>query len=158
MGADGFALRQVLGRFATGVTVVTGADEAKPLGLAVNSFTSISLDPPLVGFCVNRASSTWPRIRVSGSFCVNVLGAPQEALSRTFALAGHDRFAGVQWHPSPSGAPLLDGVIAWIDCAVFAEHPAGDHLIVIGQVRNLGVGDGDEPLVFYRGDYGRFTR
>ena len=128
----------------------------RPLGLSVNSFTSVSLEPPLVAFCVARGSKTWPLLRDSGTFCVNVLAEDQEALSRTFASPGHDRFLGVGWRPAPSGAPVLAGVLAWIDCTVEAEYEAGDHLIVVGRVGELDLVQEGRPLVFYRGGYGRF--
>ena len=156
---DEARFRQVLGHFATGVTVVTGSDEAgEPVGLSVNSFTSVSLDPPLIAFSVRRSSTTWPRIRATGRFTVNILGADQEAVCRRFAstTAGADRFDGVGWHPSPSGSPLLDGAIAWIDATVEQEHDAGDHVMVFGRVSALEVAKEGAPLVFYRGGYGRF--
>jgi 3-hydroxy-9,10-secoandrosta-1,3,5(10)-triene-9,17-dione monooxygenase reductase component len=128
----------------------------RPLGLAVNSFTSVSLRPPLVAFCVATSSATWPRLRAVGAFCVNILAEDQEALSRVFATHGLDRFEGVGWRPSPSGAPVLAGVLAWIDCTVDAEYEAGDHLIVVGRVRELDLAHEGRPLVFYRGGYGRF--
>lgn len=128
----------------------------RPVGLAVNSFTSVSLRPPLVAFCVSRASSTWPQLRTTGAFCVNVLAEDQEALSRTFATHGLDRFKGLGWRPAPSGAPVLAGILAWVDCAVDAEYEAGDHLIVLGRVLDLGLDHEGRPLVFYRGGYGRF--
>ena len=153
---DGARYRQVLGHFATGVTVVTTATDGVPAGLAVNSFTSVSMEPPLVAFCVARTSSTWPRIRTAGVFCVNILAEAQEDLCRVFATSSADKFRGVGWRPAESGAPELAGALAWIDCSVEAEHPAGDHLIVVGQVRELGVAHEGRPLVFYRGGYGRF--
>ncbi len=155
-GTDGARFRQVLGHFATGVTVVTAVDDTGPLGLAVNSFTSVSLDPPLVAICVNRASTTWPRIRATGRFTVNILSADQEGVSRRFASTGGNRFAGVGWQPSPAGAPVLDGALAWIDATVEAEHDGGDHLLVVGLVSALDVTREGAPLVFYRGGYGRF--
>jgi flavin reductase (DIM6/NTAB) family NADH-FMN oxidoreductase RutF len=164
---DEARFRQILGHFATGVTVVTGSDEAgDPVGLSVNSFTSVSLDPPLIAFSVGRSSTTWPRIRATGQFTVNILGADQEAVSRRFASTGtggtgaggadFDRFDGIGWHPSPAGSPLLEGAIAWVDATVDAEHDAGDHVMVIGRVTALDVGQEGAPLVFYRGGYGRF--
>ncbi len=148
--------RQVLGHFATGVTVVTTAADGEPAGLAVNSFTSVSLTPPLVAFCVAETSSTWPRIKAVGSFCVNILSEDQEDLCRVFATRGVDKFRGVGWRPAESGAPILMGALGWIDCSIHAEHSAGDHLIVVGRVRDLGVAREGGPLVFYRGGYGRF--
>jgi len=153
---DPARLRTVFGHFATGVTVVTGVDAAGPVGVAVNSFTSVSLDPPLVAFCVLTTSSTWPRIRTAGRFAVNILSSDQEAVSRRFASAVEDRFEGIGWHPSASGAPVLEGALAWIDAAVEAEHEAGDHVLVVGRVSGLDVVGEGAPLVFYRGGYGRF--
>jgi flavin reductase (DIM6/NTAB) family NADH-FMN oxidoreductase RutF len=139
------------------VTVVTClAGDDHPVGLAVNSFTSVSLEPALVAFCVANGSATWPRLRATGAFCVNILADDQEALSRAFATHGLDRFSGVGWRPAPSGAPVLAGVLAWVDCTIEAEYPAGDHLIVVGRVRELDLGREGRPLVFYRGGYGRF--
>ncbi len=155
-GIDAARFRQVLGHFATGVTVVTGTVDGHAVGLAVNSFTSVSLAPELVAFCVGVGSSTWPGLRTAGSFCVNVLAEDQEALSRAFAAHGPDRFQGVGWRPAPSGAPVLAGALAWVDCTVEAEHPAGDHLIVVGRVHALDVEHEGRPLIFYRGGYGRF--
>lgn len=153
---DGARFRQVLGHFPTGVTVVTGVAGGAPLGLAVNSFTSVSLEPALVAFCVARSSRTWPRLREAGTFCVNILTEHQEALSRAFAGRPPDRFLGVGWRPGRSGAPILADVLAWIECTVEAEHDAGDHIIVVGRVEDLDVGREGRPLVFYRGGYGRF--
>jgi 3-hydroxy-9,10-secoandrosta-1,3,5(10)-triene-9,17-dione monooxygenase reductase component len=138
------------------VTVVTGVAAGHAVGLAVNSFTSVSLEPALVAFCVATRSATWPRLRPAGAFCVNILAEDQEVLSRAFAAHGSDRFEGVGWRASPSGAPILAGVLAWLDCTVEAEHPAGDHLIVVGRVRELDLEHEGRPLVFYRGGYGRF--
>ena len=138
------------------MTVVTGTAGGQPVGLAVNSFPSVSLEPALVAFCVSKASRTWPQLRVTGGFCVNILSEDQEALSRAFAGRSPDRFQGFGWRPGPSGAPILAGGLAWIDCVVEAEHEAGDHLIVVGRVRELDVGHEGRPLVFYRGGYGRF--
>lgn len=138
------------------MTVVTGIAEGRPVGLAVNSFTSVSLDPPLVAFSVNVRSTSWPRLRGAGAFCINILAEDQEALSRVFAGHGADRFTGVGWRPAPSGAPVLSGILAWIDCTLEAEHAAGDHVIVVGRVADLELGQEGRPLVFYRGGYGRF--
>ncbi len=149
-------LRQVLGRFPTGVVVVTASDGAVPFGLSVNSFTSVSLDPPLIAFCADRRSGSWAAIRRSGAFCVNVLAEDQEAVSRAFATRGAEKFGGVGWSPAPSGSPLLDGVLAWIDCRIEAVHDGGDHEICVGRVDQLGVERDEGPLVFYRGGYGRF--
>ncbi len=148
--------RLVLGHFPTGVAVVTATAADGPVGLSVNSFTAVSLDPPLVSFCADRRSRSWAGIRAAGAFCVNVLGERQEALSRVFAARGVDKFDGVGWVPSPSGSPRLEGVVAWVDCTVDAIHEGGDHEIVVGRVHALDVEGQDGPLVFYRGGYGRF--
>ncbi|MFJ2771921.1 flavin reductase family protein [Streptomyces sp. NPDC087300] len=153
--------RRVLGNFATGVTVVTAPaaeGEPGPAGFACQSFSSLSLDPPLVSFMVARTSTTWPRIARAGVFCVNVLGADQGELCRGFAVSGADKFAGVAYDAAPvSGSPRLTGVPAWIDCTIQAVHTGGDHLIVVGRVDALGAEDDAEPLLFHRGRFGRFT-
>src|SRR5690606_33575379 len=107
--------------------------------------------------CAGHTSSTWPRIRAAGRFCVNILDEGQEDVCRVFASKADDKFAGLGWRASPLGSPLLDGVLAWIDCEVADVVPQGDHDIVIGAVRDLDVGHEGAPLVFYRGGYGRFT-
>jgi flavin reductase (DIM6/NTAB) family NADH-FMN oxidoreductase RutF len=150
---DQATYRQVLGHFPTGVTVVAGMDGDEPVGLAVGSFFSLSLDPALVGFCVDRSSTSWARMSPSGRFCVNILGADQEDVSRAFAMSGDDKFAGIGWRPAESGSPLIDGVLAWIDCEVDEVHDGGDHHIVVGRVLGLGVGSEGDPLVFFRGGY-----
>lgn len=156
-GIDAAVFRQVLGHVPTGVTVVTGMGDAGPVGLAIGSFFSVSLDPPLVGFCAGISSSSWPVIEASGAFCVNVLADDQEALCRLFASKGADKFEGVTWSATASGSPRLDGVLAWIDCDVDAVHRAGDHWICVGLVRQLKVERDAGPLVFFRGGYGRFA-
>ncbi|MEU9333994.1 flavin reductase family protein [Streptomyces sp. NPDC048290] len=156
---DPAEFRRVLGTFATGVTVVTSpaADgESAPAGFACQSFSSLSLDPPLVVFMVGRTSTTWPRIARAGVFCVNVLGAGQDTLCRGFAVPGGEKFAGVAYDAAPlSGSPRLRGALAWIDCSIHAVHPGGDHLIVVGRVDALGTGAGEdtEPLLFHRGRF-----
>jgi flavin reductase (DIM6/NTAB) family NADH-FMN oxidoreductase RutF len=141
------------------VTVIAAAPDGEPVGLAVGSFCSVSLDPPLVAFCPDKTSSSWPKIEAAGSFCVNVLGEAQEDICRTFASKGSDKFAAIGWKPAGSGSPMINDVIAWIDCDIEAVHDAGDHHIVIGRVRDLAVGRAEAggPLLFYRGGYGRFA-
>ncbi|MFJ9816704.1 flavin reductase family protein [Streptomyces sp. NPDC101151] len=156
---DQAVFRSVLGNFATGVTVITApatADEGSPAGFACQSFSSLSLDPPLVCFLVGRTSTTWPRIARAGVFCVNVLGAGQGELCRSFAVSGADKFAGVTYDSAPvSGSPRLTGAAAWIDCTVHAVHTGGDHLIVVGRVDALGVVEPGDPLIFHRGRFAR---
>lgn len=154
---DDAKYRQVLGHFPTGVTVITAMHEGVPVGLAVGSFASLSLDPPLVLFCPGNHSSSWPKIREAGSFCVNILGGDQEHVCRVFASKEPDKFSAVGYTPSPlTGAPRIHDTLAWIDCDIEAIHPAGDHDIVVGLVRDLDAKDSNGPLVFYRGGYGRF--
>ncbi|MFJ7334739.1 flavin reductase family protein [Streptomyces sp. NPDC101110] len=154
--------RRVLGNFATGVAVITAppaTGDGSPAGFACQSFTSLSLDPPLVAFMVGRTSTTWPRIAGAGLFCVNVLAEGQDELCRAFAVSGADKFAGVEYDAAPvSGAPRLPGAVAWIDCTIHAVHTGGDHLIVVGRVNALGTGDApDGPLLFHRGRFTRLT-
>lgn len=155
---DQAEFRRVLGNFATGVAVVTSpaTDGASgPAGFACQSFSSLSLDPPLVAFMVGRTSTTWPRIARAGAFCVNVLAAGQGSLCRGFAVSGGDKFAGVAYDAAPvSGSPRLAGALAWIDCTIHAVHTGGDHLIVVGRVDDLGTTDTPEaPLLFHRGRF-----
>lgn len=178
--------RQVMGRFATGVTVVTTCVHDSLVGLTVNSFCSVSLEPPLVLVCIDLNSHTLPYFRESGSFVVNVLSDQQEYLSRCFATPSQDRyehFCHANYHLTAAGSPVIDGVLAFIDARVVAEYPGGDHIIFVGQVESMGVGSqgaftesadeqcsnsspfngevatGDqvEPLAYYRGQYCRLT-
>ncbi|MER6382145.1 flavin reductase family protein [Streptomyces sp. NPDC001250] len=156
---DPAQFRQVLGRFCSGVTVITGLAEGAtvPVGLTCQSFFSLSLDPPLVAFSVSRSSRTWPRIAPTKAFCVNVLSTAQQQVCRAFAVSGADKFAGQDWAPAPAtGSPALPGSLAWIDCAVEAVHPGGDHWLVIGRVLHLEAGDHEaDPLLFYRAAFRR---
>ena len=147
--------RDVLGRFCTGVTVVTSMSGERPVGMTCQSFTSVSLDPPLVLFCPAKTSRAWPQMHRAGFFCVNLLSHDQLELSDAFARKGVDKFAGVSWRPSATGAPLLDGVLGWVDCTIYAVHEAGDHYVVIGRVMDLGVEEAPHPLLFYKGQYAR---
>lgn len=149
--------RQVLGHFPTGVAVITAAGADGPAGLAVGSFLSLSLDPPLVAFTVTKTSSSWPAIEAAGSFCANVLAADQEEISRAFSVSGSDKFAGIGWKPAGSGSPRLDDVLAWIDCTIEAMLEGGDHQICVGRVQDLAVERESGPLVFFRGGYGTVT-
>ena len=152
---DDRRFRDVFGHFATGVTIITAMDGEEPVGMAANSFTSLSLDPPLVLFCVAHSSSTWPRIEAAGKFAVNILGEEHEELSRLFALKGADRFARTSWHRGVSGSPVLDEAIAYIDCDLEAEYPGGDHKIIVGRVLDLDMLEGARPLLFYKGGYSK---
>ncbi|NMH93709.1 flavin reductase family protein [Pseudonocardia bannensis] len=151
---DPATMRDVLGHFVSGVVVITADGPDGPIGFTCQSFASLSLDPPLISFSPSRSSSTWPRIREVGSFCVNVLAEDHEHHSAGFARSGTDKFAGVDWTPAPSGAPVLNGVSAWIDCTLWNEYDGGDHTIVVGRVHDLGADSDRLPLLFYRGRYG----
>lgn len=130
------ALRSAFGAFMTGVTVVTSHDEASnPLGFTANSFTSVSLDPPLVLVCLANSSSNYKTFCKTSKFAINILSEVQIDVSNTFARPVEDRFATVQWQPGPHGSPILDGVSAWFDCAMHKIVDAGDHVILIGQVK-----------------------
>ncbi len=150
--------RHVLGNYPTGVTVITAvAADGAPAGMAVGSFTSVSLHPPLVAFLPDKSSTSFPRIRTATSFCVNVLAADQESVCRAFATRGGDKFAGIEWEATKSGAPRIDGVAAWIDCDFESVTEAGDHYLVIGKVIDLDSPGDRLPLVFFRGGYGHFN-
>ncbi|MBO3746606.1 flavin reductase family protein [Streptosporangiaceae bacterium NEAU-GS5] len=150
--------RRVLGRFATGVVAITAIDPetGEACGLAANSFTSVSLDPPLVAFCVAYTSTSWPLVRKAPTLCVNVLAEHQQEVCAQLAAKGGDKFADLSWTASPGGSPVIDGALAWLDCTVEAEHPAGDHVIVVARVERLDAHADHGPLVFFRGAYGRF--
>jgi len=147
--------RDVLGRFASGVTVVTSLSNDEPVGLTCQSFMSVSLDPPLVLFSPAKSSRAWPLIQRAGKFCVNFLSADQAELSNTMASRGIDKFAGVDWTPSSeTGSPLLPGILGHVDCSIHRVHEAGDHYVVIGRVLGLDLTDvPGEPLLFFEGAY-----
>jgi 3-hydroxy-9,10-secoandrosta-1,3,5(10)-triene-9,17-dione monooxygenase reductase component len=147
--------REVLAHLPTGVTVITAHGEDGPVGMAANSVTSVSLDPPLILFCPAKTSSTWPTIRAAGAFCVNVMAGHHEEVTRQFATKEADRFAGVDFANRPTG-PALDDAVAWIECTIQREHDAGDHTIVVARVVAIEAAPSGEPLVFFRGSYGSF--
>lgn len=151
---DGRAFRSALGTFPTGVVVVAAVVDGRPTGLAVNSFTSVSLAPPLVAFCADQGSSTWPDLRRAGAFSVSVLAADQGELCRRFAAKGTDRFSQVEWTPGADGHPRIAGAVTWLDCRIHALLPGGDHEIVLGEVVDLATREA-EPLAFHRGRFAR---
>jgi flavin reductase (DIM6/NTAB) family NADH-FMN oxidoreductase RutF len=151
---DPRSFRDALARFATGVAFVTAAPDGRPAGLIVNSLTSVSLEPPLVSFCPSRRSLTWSRMRRTGRFGVNVLGWRHEQFAVRATPVGADRFAGVNWELGRGGVPILTDALASLDCEIVAEHPAGDHWIVVGRVDGLRVSPLDQPLVFFAGAFG----
>ena len=139
-GPDADLFRHVLGHYPTGVAVITAHTAAGPVGMSMNSFTSVSLEPPLVLFCPAHSSGTWP--------------AGQEELSRNFAAKTADRFGEASWSVGDNGAPLLHDALGWLECTIEAEYPAGDHSVVIARIERMGVHwDITDPLVFFRGRY-----
>ena len=148
--------RATLGHFCTGITIVTAHGADGPAGLTCQSFSAVSLDPPMILVCPAKTSTSWPSIADAGAFCVNVLAEDQEELCRGFATRGADKFAGVGWSPAPfTGAPIIAGALAWIECRLEVTHDAGDHVVALGRVLDLKAREG-RPLLFFRGGYGRF--
>lgn len=156
--------RDVLGLFCSGVTVVTSVSDGSPVGMTCQSFSSVSLEPPLVMFSPAKTSRAWPLMQRAGFFCVNILAADQSELSNGMATKGDEKFNGVGWSTAATGAPVIDGVLGYIDCTVHQVIEAGDHYIVIGRVKELAFGDrhgaaADEgaattdPLLFFQGKY-----
>lgn len=154
---DSAKYRQVLGHFPTGVTVVTAMTDDGPAGMAIGSFSSLSLEPPQVLFCPTRTSGSWARIHAAGSFCVNILGDDQEDVSRVFASSAEDKFAEIGWKRAANGAPQIAGALAHIECSIHDVLEGGDHVIVVGDVTALEVHHEGGPLVFFRGGYGRVS-
>lgn len=151
--------RAVLGQYPTGVTAITAThEEGQPLGMIVGTFSSVSLDPPLVSFMASRDSSSFAAIRQSPTFCANVLAGDQEGVCRTLSVKGAtDKFADLSWRSAPLGSPVIDGVLAWIECRTRTVVEAGDHVIVIGEVVGLESTRSALPLLFLGGGYGRFS-
>src|SRR5882757_2941958 len=148
---DADRYRSVLGRYPTGVSIVTGLrTNGSPVGLALGTFTSVSLDPLLVGFLPAKSSQSWPNMRAAGSFCINVLSEHQQDICRRFAVSGGDKFKNLEWRAAGSGSPILEGAVTWIDCAIEAIHEAGDHDIVIGRVLDFDGQNEHAPLLFLR--------
>jgi 3-hydroxy-9,10-secoandrosta-1,3,5(10)-triene-9,17-dione monooxygenase reductase component len=154
-GFDQARFREVLGHFATGITIVTATDEGEPVGFSCQSFAALSLDPPMVILAPAKSSTSWPRIARAGSFCVNILGEHQEAVCRAFAVSGGNKFDGVDWTPGVTGSPLIDGSLATVECTLGAIYEGGDHELVTGHVVDMEIGKGS-PLIFYRSGFGRF--
>lgn len=151
---EAHSFRDAIGRFATGVAFITAAPDGEPAGLIVNSLTSVSLEPPLVSFCPSRSSLTWSRMRRAGRFGVNILGRKHERFAMRATPAGADRFASLDWELGPRGVPLLTDALAILECETVAEHPTGDHWIVIGRVDEVRISPLNDPLVFFAGAFG----
>lgn len=153
---DSAALRKICSLFVTGITVVTSRSATAPVGITVNSFTSVSLEPPLVLFCLRRESGMRAAVRDTGFFAVNILTEDQQQISRTFASRDESRFDAVDCTADRNGMPVLVDALAHLGCRLEREIDAGDHLLILGEVTEVGVLRGDEPpLTFFRGAHRR---
>lgn len=153
---DQGTFRRILGHYPTGICAITATQaDGVPAAMIVGSFTSVSLNPPLVAFFPDKGSSSWRKIEACGRFCVNALGDHQEALCRTLSSKDPYKFENVPHHQSEGGSPILDGALAWIDCSLYAVHEAGDHYIVIGEVLALDTHHPGTPLLFHKGGYAK---
>lgn len=155
---DPLRFRRTMGRYPTGVVLISSKDsEGNPYGMIVGTFTSVSLEPPLVAFLPAKTSTTWPIIEANGTFAVSVLSADQENVVRSFSGKDAEKFQAVNWHESPSGNPVIDGSIAWMDCEITDVMDAGDHVIVLGGIHDMATAGEDLPLLFFQGGFGQFT-
>jgi flavin reductase (DIM6/NTAB) family NADH-FMN oxidoreductase RutF len=146
-------LRQVMGHFATGVTIITTLNKAGQIhGLTANAFTSVSLEPPLLLISVDKKAESWPAFEESRVFTVNILAEDQEGLSRKFAVSGGNKFEGVAYRVGANGAPILEGALAFIECTLYAAYEGGDHSIYLGEIQQAEIREG-KPLLFFRGGY-----
>jgi flavin reductase (DIM6/NTAB) family NADH-FMN oxidoreductase RutF len=155
--------RKVMGHFVTGVTVVTTLEDDRPWGITVNALSSVSLEPALIVVALDRRRTVTPKLRAAGRYAVNILAEGQEALADCFAGArftpGRDEFCGAAWTAGPTGLPLLEGVIAWLECTVVDTIPAGDHDLFIGSVDALDTPEvHPRPLLYYRRRYLRIEQ
>lgn len=152
---DASHFRSVLSHFCSGITVVAALGDEGPVGFTCQSFFSVSLEPPLVAFSVAHTSTSYPRIKALPAFCVNVLGAEQAGHSQALSSKDPAKWAKVAWAPGVAGAVRVHGALAWIDCAPWAEYPAGDHTIVVGRVLGLAADPGRDPLLYFNRQYRR---
>lgn len=151
---DPVHLRRAFSMYATGVTVITAIHPAQgPVGITANSFSSVSLDPPLLLFSLSRQSFSLQPLLESPGFAVNVLRDGQHALSHRFAAGGREKWSGLTWHEGRHGAPILGGTIAAFECAHHVQYDGGDHVIVLGRVLALDIDAGGEPLLYFHGRY-----
>ncbi|MGV9709784.1 flavin reductase family protein [Gordonia sp. NPDC003424] len=154
---DPAQFRQVFGTLPTGVTAITGlTDCGTPCGLIVGTFGSLSQDPPLATFCVDKGSSTWPKLRSLGRFTANILSTDQLPVCRALARKGEEKFRGISYTESVIGTPRIAGAAAWVDCEVLSEVVAGDHFVIVGAIRALDAGEGD-AMLFRAGKFGDFN-
>lgn len=149
------SFREALGHYASGITVITSHVDDEPIGFTCQSFYSVSMNPPLVSFSVMSSSASYPKIRQAGRFAVNILSGEQVKISNQFARRGADKWHEVEWQQSPLGNPLIAGSLHWLDCEIHAEHAAGDHMIVIGEVKALNLQEvaAKQPLLYFKGQY-----
>lgn len=155
---DPALFRETLGHYPTGVAVVTAvAEDGSPVGMIVGTFSSVSMNPPLIAFYPMSNSRSFAQVRTASAFCVNVLASDQEQFCRQFAAAGDSKFDGISWKPAPLGSPILDGAVSWIECTFDDVREAGDHFIVLGRVEDLAVERSTLPLLFFQGGYGKFS-
>ena len=154
---DSTEFRRILGYYPTGVCAVTAMSDSAPAAMVVGSFTSVSLDPPLVAFLPDRKSTSWPKIKAARRFCVNVLAEHQQDVCRALSSKAPNKFDAVPYRVSDAGLPIVNGVVAWIDCDLYAVHEAGDHYIAIGQVHSMAVEHPHRPLLFFQGEYGQYA-
>lgn len=153
---DSRDLRRILGHYPTGVCAITALHEDQPVGMIVGSFTSVSLDPPLVGFLPDRKSTSWPKIEAAGRFCVNVLSSQQGSVCKALSSKAENKFDNVSYRLSDNGLPIFEGIIAWIECQLYAIHDAGDHYFAIGEICELDIEHTASPMIFFQGGYGSF--
>jgi 3-hydroxy-9,10-secoandrosta-1,3,5(10)-triene-9,17-dione monooxygenase reductase component len=154
---DSMEFRRVLGHYPTGVCVVSAMDGGTPVGMVVGSFTSVSLDPPLVAFLPDRKSTSWPRIERAKRFSVNILSTHQQAVCQALSSKAGDKFGAIDYRLADCGLPVIEGIVAWIACDLEAVHDAGDHFIAIGRAQSLSVASEHMPLLFFQGRYGQFS-
>ncbi|WP_326641820.1 flavin reductase family protein [Nonomuraea fuscirosea] len=149
--------RKALAVHASGVVIITAQNDGVPVGLTATSFSSVSLEPPLVSFYVDRSSSTWPWLRTADHFAVNILASDQAEVAARFARKGIDRFAPpTRWRPGPLGAPLLQDVSAHLVCLPYETAEVGDHILVVGLVAEVTTHSPGRPLLYHQGRFGRF--
>ena len=155
IGISARTFRDALGHYASGITVITAIDEQVPTGFTCQSFYSVSVEPPLVSFSVQKTSSTYPRIRAAGAFAVNVLTRDQQRVAHQFSRYSTERWTDIEWSRTRAGNPVFDDALIWLDCRIWAEHDAGDHLIVLGEVEQIGLPNGrsPDPLLYFKGSY-----
>lgn len=155
---DSADFRRTLGNYPTGVCAITAlTKDGVKAAMVVGTFTSVSLDPPLVGFFPDKKSSTWPLIEQAGRFCVNILASHHRDLCRQLATSGGDKYEGVSYRHSDNGSPILQYAMAWIDCTIEQIVEAGDHYLVLGRVHAMDVVSDEDPMLFFRGKYGGFA-